>query len=186
MAIEALTAMPAELYAGATWKVSRSWGDYPAGDSWAVVYYFVNASATPFSVTCSADGDAHVMTVSSTDSASKTAGTWFWEARATKSGETVVVEKGRVEVKPNLATVAAASDQRSFNRRVLDLLEATFEGRATTSALETEVNTGQTTRKIKHMTHEQLLSAISRFKYLVAQEERTERRGSNLRLGSFN
>jgi hypothetical protein len=185
MAIEALTEMPATLNAGTTWKVQRSYADYPAGDSWVVTFYFVHSAASPFNVLCSAVGDDHLMELSAATSSSKAAGVWFYEARAAKAGEVVTVEKGQVEVLVDLATIAAASDQRSHNRIMLDAIEARLEERATNLMLETEINTGATTRKLKSMTLEQLIEAHSRYKYLVAQEERGARGRTNILYGRF-
>ena len=142
------TSEPSALRAGDSWAWRREdlAADWPAS-TWTFTYRFRNA-AGGFDLAASADGDAFAVAVSAADSADYTAGwyDWWLFASATIDGtaERYEIGRGRCEVLPDLDTAVGgatptpptAYDGRHWARRLLDYVEATLEGRASTDQLD--------------------------------------------------
>jgi hypothetical protein len=125
---------PAELNAGATWTWRRSdLSDYPAS-TWTLSYYFKNASAA-FSITASADGEAHLVDVLPVVTGANAAGRYDWRAYVTDGTDVHLVDTGVVEVIADFQN-ATAYDGRSLPRRMLDAVNAILEDRATTDQID--------------------------------------------------
>ena len=136
MSVDIQTIEPLVARAGETWVWERTFADYPA-PTWALTYTFFFASGV-FSVTASASGTAHRVTVSAADSAARTAGRYNWTAQASKGAgasiERYQVGAGAIQILPNLAA-ATTYDGRSHARKVLDAINAMIEGSATAGQL---------------------------------------------------
>lgn len=117
------TTEPAYLQAGDTIQWQRMLPEYPAGDGWALAYRLINAT-TRLDVVASADGDAHLVTISAATSAAYAAGEYTWTAFVTRAGERFTVGQGRVAIRPDLAAQAAGFDARSEAQRALDDLRS--------------------------------------------------------------
>ncbi len=62
-------------------------------------------------------------------------GRYAYVIRAERGGDVVEIERGGVTVDPDLALVEGGHDGRTHAQRVLDAVEATIEGRATSDQL---------------------------------------------------
>lgn len=125
------TTEPTSFTAGDTVAWVKTLEDYPASDSWVLAYAFINAAAK-FSLTASASGDNHAVTIAAATSAAYAAGTYTWVATVTKAGERYTVGTGSATVLPNLAA-ASTYDTRTPARKALDAAEtalATYGAKA--------------------------------------------------------
>ncbi|MGH8581301.1 MAG: hypothetical protein ACREWG_00635, partial [Gammaproteobacteria bacterium] len=78
-------------------------------------------------VTASAIGADHSVTISAVTSAAFAAGIYSWQSYATKALERFLVGAGRLEVKPNLATVTTPTfEYRTEARQIYDQLVAAY------------------------------------------------------------
>lgn len=84
----------------------------------------------------------------------------------TQDGERETLTTGIIEVLPDVT--ANAVDTRSHARRVLDAIEATLEGKATSDHEETQING----RSIKRFPVEQLLTWRDKYRAEVVREQR--------------
>jgi len=121
------TTEPASFTAGdsITWRIALS--DYPATDGWALSYTLTN-SAGAFSITSTADGDAHLVSVAASASALWSAGVYSMVGAVTKGTERITLRRASVRVLP-LFDGSAAADTRSHARKMLDAIEAWLETR---------------------------------------------------------
>lgn len=132
--MEILEREPETFIAGDTVQWRRFFSPYPAS-AWELVYTFVNAGGRK-QVSAAADGDAHLSTISATDSAAWTPGRYDWQASLTKDDARVTVGAGHVIVEPNFATAENGLDARSYARKVLDAIDARINGQATKNQLD--------------------------------------------------
>lgn len=121
MAIETLTAVPSEFYAGDTVKILLPAGSYPAPD-WTRKLSFNGPEQ--FAVTAADSGTGHLFTITSPLTASKTAGVYAWTEIAESEGERATVNYGNVWVKPN-PTIGVTT----WAQECLTLLRAHIKGR---------------------------------------------------------
>jgi hypothetical protein len=157
--------IPLTLTAGDRWTWTDSLSDYPA-TLWTLTYYF--RGPKPLDAAAGvASGTDHVVTIAAADTNGLKPGVYDWQARvALIATPTTIqtVEVGRLTVLPNLAN--AAVDNRSFNVRVTEALQATIEGRATTDQLAMSI----AGRSLSRMSWDELLGAYREFSRLAASE----------------
>lgn len=163
---------PARLIAGDTAKWLKALPDYPAGDGWVLTYSLVN-SLQRISFSATASGDEHLVTVAASTTAAWVAGAYTWRAQVALAGEVFTVGSGSITVAPSFAT---AKDGRTQARRMLDAVEATLEGRAS-SDVEQLMISG---RSVKHLPVADLLTLRDRLRLDVAREEAAERAAAGL------
>lgn len=164
--------IPAKLIAGDTWEFTFSHGDYSA-PTWDASVYFENAAAT-FSATASDDGSDHAFSIAAATTAAKQSGRYKWSIRVTDGTDSYTVETGWVEI---LADPAAAGthDPRSDARKLLDALNATLLGRATSDQLAMSLNGRSISRTP--------LPELRQWRDQLKQEVRTEEQGERAGLG---
>jgi hypothetical protein len=121
MAIETLTELPDEFYAGDTVIVSSSGGDFPA-PTWTRTLTF--QGPTPFTVDAAADGEDHLFTIASATTTAVEGGVYGWTEIAESDGQRATVDTGTVWIKPD-PTVSVTS----WARTCLTLLRAHIQGR---------------------------------------------------------
>lgn len=109
---------PSRVTAGDTVTWLKSLADYPASTGWVLSYTFINAS-TKISISATASGADHLVSVTAATSAAWVAGTYTWIAVVTKAAERFTVGQGSIVVAPNLAA-AATYDTRSVAQKALD------------------------------------------------------------------
>ena len=165
--------VPAHLVAGDTLKVSSLalGNSFPSGDGWSVLWIFAPIKGgVPVEVAASYASNAWDMIVADDATALWSAGRWNWVIRTVKDGQTITADKGFVDV--SASPTASNTDQRSHAERTLDLIEATIEGRASKADLEHQFEDG---RRIKYMTHAELLAMRDSYAARVAAEHRKAR-----------
>lgn len=150
-----------------TW--SKSLSDYPADAGWSLAYTLINAS-TKITITAGASGANHLVSVAAATTATYTAGSYSLMGRVTKGSEVYTVVDGlSVEILPNLAALTTY-DGRSHAKRMLEAIEAAYEGRASKTQLEMEING----RRVRELEPADLILWHNRYKALVAQEADAE------------
>lgn len=157
--------IPQTLTAGDRWTWTDSLSDHPA-TLWTLTYYFRGPSPIE-AVAGVASGTDHVLTIAAADTEDLKPGIYDWQARAALIATPTTIATaavGRVTVVANLAN--AAVDNRSFNVRVTEALQATIEGRATTDQLSMSI----AGRSLSRMSWDELLKAYDRFKLAAAAE----------------
>jgi len=168
MVTENSTIEPLQVRVGDSWKWTRSFPDYPAGDGWALSYVLINASSK-ISISSSASGDDHSISVAPATTAAYAAGAYDWVARVTDGVDVYSVGSGRITVLPSLS--AATADLRSHSRKTLDAIEAVIEGRASQDVLEYSI----AGRSLKRIPLTELLVLRDRYRAEVAREDAASR-----------
>ena len=126
--------IPYEFYAGDTviWQIENLNTDY-SNSTHTLTYKFrlENNGSTTFSVDATADGNNYKITLSASTTASITEGKYNFISYVTRTSDNarVTVDRGMIEVKPNLAS--STSETRSHAKKMLDLIESLLEGKAT-------------------------------------------------------
>lgn len=125
---EIATNEPLEFISGDTVSWTKSLTDYPANDSWVLTYALIN-SAHKITITATASGSDHLVSLSAATTAAYTAGVYQWQAYATKSSQRFLVDSGTITVIPNFAA-ETTYDARIHAKKMVDLIEDVLEGRA--------------------------------------------------------
>lgn len=121
MAIEILSAVPDEFFAGDTVKIRLSSRDYPS-PTWT--YKLALQGPEAFTITADPDGEAHLFTIASATTSSKTGGVYGWTLIAESGGERATIDAGSTWMKPD-PTVTVTS----WAKTCLTLLRAHISGR---------------------------------------------------------
>ncbi len=122
------TTEPRKITAGDTISWKKSLSEYPATSGWVLSYVLINAT-NKVSITASASGDDHLVSVSASTSAAWKKGDYTYQAYVTKSSERFMIGSGEIQILPNLA-VENALDGRSQVKKTLDAINAVIEKRA--------------------------------------------------------
>ncbi len=158
------------MVAGDTVTWSKSLADYSAADGWVLKYRLINA-AGKIDITAGASEADHLVSVAASVSELWTPGTYAWQAYVEKAAERFTVGSGSIEIKPDLAAQAAGYDTRTTAKRLLEAVEAVLANRATRADLEYEV----AGRRMKSMSHADLLAARDKLKAEVVREDAAAR-----------
>ena len=128
------------LTAGDTLNFLTSGGDYLATAGWSLVYKLIPRTAGPsvITITSSAEGDDHRVTVASTVTATWTAGYYSWACYATKSGERQTLQTGTTEIvaDPGVATTLDTRTAAAIALEAADAALATYGAKAYQQAYE--------------------------------------------------
>jgi|SRR5882672_121582 len=168
------SAVPKTLIAGDTWRWTRDLsGSYPA-PTWTVTYHFEKEGAS-FKADAVASGSSHAISIAATTTAGYKPGRYHWMARATDGSvsETVAGEEGWVDVKPDPAA-AGSTDWRSDARKMLDALNATMIGKASSDQLAMTIQG----RSLSRFSPLELRQWRDELKREVANEEKGDGPGS--------
>lgn len=159
------TVEPVELRAGDTWLWERQdLVDYPAG-TWNLKYALKNA-ASHIEISAAASGVYHRVTVAMATTLGYTAGIYSMVAYVESASERYEVERRSIEVLAAFAN-AAALDNRSHSRTVLDAIEAVIESRATLDQQEYTIGS----RSLKRTPLADLIMLREKYRGLVYTEE---------------
>lgn len=163
------TTEPTIINAGDTVKWLKILADYPASDSWVLNYTFIN-SIGKFTIAASAQSADHLINVAPGITVTWASGTYDWRAQVSKVGEIYTIASGRTVVKPTFS--AATLDGRTQARKMLEAIEATLEGRATSATAEYEIGgSGGNGRKLKYIPIPELLILRDRLRADVVRED---------------
>lgn len=161
---------PLKITKGSTVKWSKTLSHYPADDGWVLTYAF--RGGVVLDVAAIADGSDHSVTLSATATGALAAGAYWWQSYATKGSERFDVEAGSLQVIADLASLqGGVYDGRTHEKKVLDSLQATLEGRASTLDREVKING----REVKFYEMTDILVFYDKYKALVAQQDNQER-----------
>lgn len=162
--------IPAKLVSGDTWSFVLSDSDHPA-PTWSASIYFENAAST-FSATASDSGSDHAFSIAAATTAEKKAGRYRWSIRVTDGTSSYTVETGWVDVVTDPAA-EGVHDPRSDARKLLDAVNATLLGRATSDQLAMSLNG----RSISRTPLPELRQWRTDLREEVRTEEQAERAG---------
>lgn len=169
------TSEPTTLRAGETWSWLRSLPDYPA-PTWVLTYTLINSSAKQ-TITATASGADHLVSVAAATTGGYAAGTYTLLGRVAKSPEVYSVYSATLQVDPNLAA-ASTYETRTTAKKILDALDAYLLGRATANELETlEVTVGDRTLRSDRVS---LLKLRETLKAEVLREQQADRMAAGL------
>lgn len=109
-----------------------TYGNSISSPDWAVTYYLrTNKSQQGVSVSSSADGDRFKFTMSNTITTAMLDGNWYYQAIATKSGNTpITIAQGEFKVLESLQFTGSnpkAFDGRSTAQKTLDLINTAID-----------------------------------------------------------
>ena len=125
--------LPTELLAGTTLDVNASYSDY-SSVSYSGVLYFNNASNNyTVSGTSLSDGSFDFI-VSASGTQNFVSGDYNYYVFAVQGSTKTVADSGSIRILPAIS-LGVAVDTRTANKRVLDAVDATLEGRATDDVL---------------------------------------------------
>jgi hypothetical protein len=129
MAYEIPETEPSSLVVGDTWKWKKDLSDFPA-PTWTLKYNFVSSdsNAANISITASADGTTHSISVAKATTAGYKHGDYKWYSYVDDGTSRYNVASGSISILPDPSTV---TDSRSHVKKTLDAIEATIEGVAT-------------------------------------------------------
>lgn len=162
------TTEPNTLRVGDLWTWLKSLAEYPANAGWTLAYTLINANKK-ITITASASGADHLISVAAATTAGYTAGFYSWMARITKGLESYTIDEGTIEVLPDLAAVSTY-DGRSHAQTMVEAIEAAIEGRASALQLKMEING----RSIEYMGAGDLIKWLSFYRTELAKEGRAE------------
>ena len=169
------TLEPSRVTAGDTITWLRSLADYPASAGWVLSYTLIN-SGSKISITATASGADHLVTVAAATSAAYTPATYTWHAAVTKAAERYTVGTGQMVVAPNLAA-ASTFDTRSSARKTLDAVNLAMESYGSKAYLHSYEIAG---RKQQFNTPGDFLSVRSKLRAEVAREDNATRLAAGL------
>lgn len=149
-----------------TWL--KSLPDHPANAGWSLTYTLINAT-TKITITASASGAEHLVSVSAATSAGYASGGYSWMSRVTKATEIYTMASGSIEILPNLAALTTF-DGRSHARIMVQAIEAAIQGRASSTQLEYEING----RRVRNMDPGDLIKWLSFYRAELAKEAQVE------------
>lgn len=162
------TTEPVSIRAGDFLTWTKTLSDYPANDGWVLSYTLINASAK-ITITASASGADHLVSVAAATSAGYTAGSYSWMSRVTKGTEIYTVDTGSMQILPNLAALTTF-DGRSHAKVMVEAIEAAIQGRASSVQLRMAINN----RSIEYLSPTELIKWLSFYRAEVAKEAQAE------------
>lgn len=169
------TTEPASVTAGDTIQWTKALPDYPASAGWVLSYAFTGPGK--ISITGSASGDDHAVTVPAATSAAWAAGNYIGQAYATKTTERYTVATGlMLAVAENIATTSGLS----WARRCLVAIKSTLEGKAASDTLQMQIGDKQ----LRKYTPAELIPLYRFYESEVAKEDAAARMASGLQSGN--
>lgn len=165
------TVEPTSVIAGDTVAWTKAIDDYPANDGWALSYSLLSSGKTPISVTSTADGTTHSVSVAAAATALWVAATYTWTSFVTKGTARYSVASGLIEIKPNPATQTSAYDPRTHEEKCLAAIEAVLEGRMSDDIVHYRIGTAGAGREAWKLTHKELLELHSIYRARVARQK---------------
>lgn len=170
--------IPAEIRAGDTVKWRDVAGKTPLGDpitstdGWTLTYYLrTNTNHEGATVVGSAYGTGWEFTIAQGTSTGFDAGTWYWQAEATKAGEHYTLGAGQLTVLANMgyAGLPSAFDGRTQAKKDLDAVQAAIRAIVSGGVVQ-EYKIGQ--RSLKKYDLADLLALETKLKSEVVREQK--------------
>lgn len=127
MIMHVIAELPRRITTGDTITWDETLDDFPAGSAWVLSYSFTSPSAQ-FASSHAAVGNDHRITI---DTTNLEAGHYDYAKKITDTSETFTLERGFVDVDPDLSADIAGVDRRSYAEITLANIEAMLKGKAT-------------------------------------------------------
>lgn len=174
MALTIPTTEPRAFRQGELVEWTRSLTNFPAS-LWTLIYTFRSPSHN-FTVTATADGDTHAAAITAAASLDIPIGEYNWQAVANDGAvDFKEVDAGVLEILKDLATADDGFETRTFNRRMLDAIEARLLG----TADRDDISYSTEGLSVSRYSPEQLEGRHRHYKALVIQEERAAAAANN-------
>jgi len=171
--------VPNEIRIGTTTEWSYSHSDY-SPSAWSLTYHFISDDGTKkVSIDATAGTGEWIVKINPATSQNFTPGGWTYVALVTDGTDTYEVNSGAVTILPD-PTAADITAFESHTKKVLDMLEAAMEGRASRTDLEYQIGN----RKIKHMSPEQIYRLWKVYKIMYDKERKAASLGEQLGPGA--
>lgn len=167
------TKTPETLQAGdrLQWRIALD--DYPAS-SYALKYYIVKSNSPLITIAASADGDAHLIDVDPTTSASYEAGDYRYVARVEDGGTTnKTIESGPVKILPDFSAQTTGLETRNDWEQIKEAAQATLLGLA--SKAQSSISVGG--KSISQRSTEELTTLIDYCEKQIVKINRAAGRG---------
>jgi len=160
------------------WK--RSLGDFPASDSWILSYNFVT-DGDQQSTSGQADGDDHLLTLTTGESAVFTVARYRFQAHVEKGAERYTLNgqgslpyvAGEFDVLQDFATATTGFDFRTPAKQAFDDLEAAIIAHVASKATIGTYSIAE--RSVSFNSLDELISMRDRYRDIVRREEEAER-----------
>ena len=158
-----LTTLPAIITAGDSiaWTLTRD--DFPASDGWTLSFVFINSSSK-IAMSSTADGDRHAIAIEATTTAVYVPGKYTYAGFATRGTVRHTIERGSIEVLPNLAT-QTTYDGRAWYDKAIEALEAAIAGRANKTQMSQVLPNGV---QVQHLALKDQIEALQQIKQIRA------------------
>lgn len=134
--------------------------------------YALRGPGQPINLTAVADGQGWQTSLGLTDAANLVAGTWYWAAQLTATGERITIAKGELEALPDFHAAGAAYDGRTTAEKALADAEAALSNLTKSGQKVGKYTIGN--RSAQYYTPAELIEAISYWKLRVANERRAK------------
>lgn len=157
--------IPAEFTAGLSFQAAVDAANYPA-PAWTVTLHLRGPSQ--IDLAAAPDSTAHSITAAPAATAAWQPGAYWWVIRATDGADVVEIERGTIEILPDLVAVDAVYDGRTENEIALEAIEAVLGKRATLDQDRYRINN----RELYRTSIGDLLKLRSHYRRAVARERR--------------
>jgi hypothetical protein len=149
--------VPSTINAGDKIAWTETLSDYPA-TSYSLAIDLRAKDKIPITITATASGTDHAISVLPSVTKLYKSGIYQWQAYVYQGTgpdytEKHTIERGTIEILPNLTLFSSSDDARSHVKKVLDSLEAVIEGKATADQLSYSIGG----RSISKMTPTEIL-----------------------------
>ena len=152
------------IYAGDTLDFTISVPDRPA-PTWTLKYRLAPASGSVIDIAATASGTDHRVQVTATTTGAWAVGTYSWTAYVESgAGARYTLARGRLDIKPASASLAAGADTRTQAEVALDAIDAVLANRATADQKSYEI----AGRSLERMEIDQLLQLRAYYAQKVA------------------
>ena len=120
------TTEPSRITAGDTLTWLKSLPDFPATAGWVLGYTLIN-QAGKHTITATASGADHLVSVPAATSAPWPAGLYTWVSSVSKGADRYTLDTGNLTVAPDLAAAVSGFDTRSSARKALEAVNTAME-----------------------------------------------------------
>lgn len=165
-----MSAIPGEIGAGVTFRVTVSFPVYPAPE-WSVD--LILRGPGQIDLASVADGENHAFHAPASATKNWVPGHYRFELRVSDGVDVVTVETGETRIAPDLASQAVGFDGRDHVRKVLDAVEAVIENRATIDQQSYQINN----RSLQRTPMNELLRLRDRYKAELRRQRQGGRSG---------
>lgn len=150
-------------------------------DGWALKARLTprNPTAAILVIDAVVENDQFKIVANATATATLSAGLYNLVKWVERDDDRHTVEHSTIEVLPNPATMAPGGDTRSHAAKMVDMIQAVLEGRASKSVQEYKI----ADREMKYIPIPELIVLLDKYKALLAAENRANSVNKGARLG---